>query len=187
MGKVDEALAVFEHASQLQPSNVQPRYHRAVVLMSQGLFQVSAYRHRGHPSRVSSGHPDSYQRRWHCVCVSVAQDAREELEFVMNKAPKEPTVYMQLGRVCKALVRSTLLMMMIDVSLTWGVITFCAVTFPQKDFDAAIRYFNIALDLDPKDPNQIKASCSALRAFVHRHCYIVDGSCFCRARWTRFV
>ena len=37
--------------------------------------------------------------------VLAPQEARTELEAVRNKAPREPQVYLFLGRVCKAMVR----------------------------------------------------------------------------------
>jgi hypothetical protein len=42
-----------------------------------------------------------------CVAVGAwLQEARVELEAVRLKAPRESTVYIALGRVCKTLVRA---------------------------------------------------------------------------------
>jgi tetratricopeptide (TPR) repeat protein len=84
--------------------------------------------------------------------VAPTQEARRELEAVKSRAPKEPTVYLQIGRVCKALVRGCRALFLVFPQFM------TLVSLSQKDYDAAIRYLNIALDLDPKDPNQIKVA-----------------------------
>lgn len=62
------------------------------------------------------------------------QEALEELKLVQARAPREAPVCMLMGRVCKRLGR----------------------------VDEAVRYFDYARDLDPKDANQVKRALDKL-------------------------
>ncbi len=104
------------------------------------------------------------------------QEARSELEAVRDKAPREAQVYIHLGRVCKITVRCGLACYprpsAVACVLSYVVGSACL----QRDYDAAIRFYNIALDLDPKDPHQVKVLTRHVLWLCSRQCPAPDAA-----------
>jgi len=94
--------------------------------------------------------PDNPQAKFHRASVYIDQeryrDAVADLMLVRDSAPKEVQVYLQLGECCKRIA---------DHDTT-------SKTARAQWLDRAMRHYNTALDLDPKEGNVIKAAIEEL-------------------------